>query len=132
MRTRFNEYAPCFSPDGRYLAYTSEESGQAEVHVVSFPGAAGKCQVSTDGGSEPVWSRDGQTLFYRVGHRMMRVDIRRGPHHAGVPTTQFERHHIHGAVTGLANYDVTPDGAGFIVIVVDAVPAMVMLQVTVR
>ncbi len=131
VRTRFNEYAPSFSPDGRYLAYTSEESGRAEVHVVSFPGGAGKCQVSTDGGSEPVWSRNGQELFYRVGHRTMRVDLRRGPQHAGVPTTLFEQRHVHGSVTGLANYDVTPAGAGFVVIVEDDVPAMVVLQVTI-
>lgn len=131
VRTRFNEYAPSFSPEGRSLAYTSEESGRAEVHVVSCPHGGDKCQVSTDGGSEPIWSRDGQELFYRVGHRMMCVDVRRGPRHAGVPTTLFEQRHVPGAVTGLANYDVTPDGVGFIVIVEDDLPAMVMLHVAI-
>ncbi|MCA1560412.1 MAG: winged helix-turn-helix domain-containing protein [Acidobacteria bacterium] len=130
VRTRFNEYAPTISPDGRYLAYTSEESGRAEVYVVALPDGSGKCQMSTDGGAEPVWSRDGQELFYRVGRRMMRIDIRRGPYHSGVPTTLFEHHDVPGAVTGLANYDVLPEGEGFVVIVEDDVPVVGALHVT--
>ena len=130
VRTRFNEYGPRFSPDGRYVAYTGDESGRREVYVVSLPDGSDKCQISTDGGAEPVWSLDGQELFYRVGQRTMRVDVSRGPHRSGVPATLFEQRHVPGTVTGLANYDVVPDDAAFITVVEQEVPATVMLQVT--
>lgn len=132
VRTRFNEFAPTFSPDGRYLAYTSDESGRPEVYVVSLPDASDKCQISTDGGAEPIWSPDGQELFYRVGHRMMHVDVQGGgPHRAGVPATLFEHRHVPGALTGLANYDVAPDAGGFMIVVEQEAPPTVMLQVTI-
>lgn len=130
VRTRFNEYAPALSPDSRHLAYTSDESGRPEVYVVSMPHAADKCQISTEGGAEPLWSRDGRDLFYRVGHRMMHVDVHGGPAHAGVPATLFEHRHVPGALTGLANYDVAPDG-GFMIVVEQEAPPAVMLHVTI-
>lgn len=130
VQTRFNEFAPSISPDGRYLAYTSDESGRPEIYVVSLPHATDKCQISTDGGAEPIWSPDGQELFYRVGDRMVHVDVRGGPHRAGVPATLFEHGHVPGAVTGLANYDACRDG-GFLIVVEQEAPATVMLQVTI-
>ncbi len=57
---------PRFSPDGRWLAYDSNESGKFEVYVRRFPGAGGKLQVSTEGGFRPHWSADGRRLFYRT------------------------------------------------------------------
>lgn len=131
VQTRFNEFAPAFSPDGRYLAYTCDESGRPEVYVVSMPEASDKCQISTDGGAEPIWSPDGQELFYRVGHRMMHVDVHRGPRRAGVPATLFEHRHVPGALTGLANYDVAPDDGGFMIVVEQEVPTTAMLHVTI-
>ena len=66
VASRFTENAPNFSPDGKYLAYTSDESGREEVYVVPFPKTdAAKWQVSTRGGTEPVWSHSGKELFYR-------------------------------------------------------------------
>lgn len=130
VQTRFNECAPTMSPDGRYLAYTSDESGRPEVYVVSLPEASDKCQISTDGGAEPIWSPDGQELFYRIGHRLMHVDVRDGPLRAGVPATLFEHRHVPGTFTGLANYDVTPDG-GFMIVAEQEAPATMMLQVTI-
>jgi eukaryotic-like serine/threonine-protein kinase len=62
--TKFDELQPRFSPDGRWIAYTSNESGQFEVYVQPFPGPGGKWQVSTDGGGQPVWARNGRELFY--------------------------------------------------------------------
>ena len=62
------EIQPAISPDGRYVAYTSDETGQPEVWVQTFPDVArGRWQVSVDGGSEPVWGRGGHELFYRSG-----------------------------------------------------------------
>lgn len=130
VRTRFNEYGPSFSPDGRHVAYTSDESGRPEVYVVWLPDGSGKCQISSDGGAEPVWSRDGQELFYRVGHRMMCVDVSRGSHLSGVPTTLFEHRHVPGVVTGLANYDVAPERSEFVVVVEQEVPPITRLHVT--
>jgi serine/threonine-protein kinase len=69
------EYDPSLSRDGRWLAYTSDESGRPEVYVRSFPSLEGRWQVSTGGGSEPVWARDGKTLFYRGGGKVMAVDV---------------------------------------------------------
>ena len=130
VQTKFNEFAPTISPDGRYLAYASDESGRTEIYVVSLPDASDKCQISTDGGAEPIWSPDGQELFYRVGDRMVHVAVAGGLHRAGVPATLFEHRHLPGAVTGLANYDVLPDGGGFMIIAEREAPAMVTLQVT--
>jgi dipeptidyl aminopeptidase/acylaminoacyl peptidase len=119
VRTRFNEYTPALSPDGRYAAYTTDESGRPEIQIVSFPEGIGRRQVSTDGGSEPLWSRDGGELFYRAGDRLMRIDMNRGADTPGIPTTAFEGRFVPGAVT-LANYDVAPDGASFVMVQADA------------
>ncbi len=68
LGTPSNEYEPAFSPDGRWIAYSSNESGRYEVYVRPFPGGAasgsGKWQISTGGGSHPIWSRNGRELFY--------------------------------------------------------------------
>jgi len=64
LNTPFAEQEPVFSPDGRWIAYQSTESGRAEVYVRPFPGPGGRWQVSTDGGTYPVWSRTRRELFY--------------------------------------------------------------------
>jgi serine/threonine-protein kinase len=122
VRTRFNEYGPAVSAGGRHVAYTSDESGRPEVYVTGLPGVMGKWQISVDGGSEPLWSRDGAELFYRSGDRLMSVDMRRGPSDAGVPGTLFEGRYVPGTLTGLPNYDVSPDGASFLLVAEDAAP----------
>ena len=77
LRTPFSETAPRFSPDGRWLAYVSDESGRYEIYVQPYPGPGGKWQISTEGGTEPVWNPNGRELFYRSGNKMMAVDVRR-------------------------------------------------------
>jgi Tol biopolymer transport system component len=67
VNSRFNERSPALSPDGRWLAYTSDQSGQDEVYMRPFPGPGGLVQVSISGGTEPVWARSGRELFYRTG-----------------------------------------------------------------
>ena len=79
LRTPFNESAPRFSPDGRWLAYISDESGRYEIYVQPYPGPGGKWQISTEGGTEPVWNPNGRELFYRSGDKMMAVDITTQP-----------------------------------------------------
>src|SRR5262249_15477715 len=75
VRTRFAETECEFSPNGRWIAYTSNESGGPEVYVRAFPGPAGKWQVSTGGGTNPIWSPDGRELFYRAGSRLMAAPL---------------------------------------------------------
>ena len=66
-KTKFNELWATFSPDGKYVAYQSNESGRSEIYVHEFPEARNKWQVSTEGGTEPFWRGDGRELFYRAG-----------------------------------------------------------------
>ena len=109
-----NEVAARFSPDGRWIAYQSDESGQQEIYVQAFPGPGGKWQVSKAGGTEAVWARSSKELFYRVGRAMMSVPISTSPTLApGSPTQLFEGnfevgHRFH------PNYDVSPDGTRFL------------------
>ena len=114
LRSPFNEYAPMFSPDGRWIAYTSDESGRDEVYVMAFPGPGGKWQISTDGGAEPLWSRDGRALFYREGHRVVSVAVgSESDFEPGQPLPLFERRYGKGlglGFPGLPNYDVAPGG----------------------
>jgi Tol biopolymer transport system component len=74
-RTRFAEGAPRFSPDGRWIAYTSNESGRNEIYVQAYPGPGAKIQVSTDGGTDAAWKRNGGELYYREGNKMMMVSV---------------------------------------------------------
>ena len=64
LGAEFNESTPAISPDGRWIAYASNESGRAEVYVQPFPDMDGKWQVSVEGGREPVWAPDGRELFF--------------------------------------------------------------------
>jgi serine/threonine-protein kinase len=112
--TRFNEGMLRFSPDGRYVAYVSDESGQQEVYVQPYPGPGERTIVSTDGGREPVWSRDGRELFYRNGDRMMAVPVRTGDTFtAGKPALLFSGRY---AFDLLHDFDVSPDGRRFLMI----------------
>ena len=91
IRTSFNESVARFSPDGRWLAYISNESGRNEIYAQPYPGPGGKRQISTEGGTEPVWNPNGRELFYRSGDKMMAVDIATQPSFStGKPHVLFE------------------------------------------
>ena len=109
----FDENDPMLSPDGRWLAYVSNESGHNEVYVRSFPGMAGKRQVSTEGGRYPRWSPNGHELFYRDEDKMMVVEIASNGE-LGASNALFEEPFAYSA-NGL-NYDVAPDGRRFVMI----------------
>jgi len=118
LRTQFTEGAAQFSPDGRWLAYVSDESGRPETYVQPYPGPGGKWQISTEGGTEPVWNSNGRELFYRNGDKMMAVDITTQPaFSAGTPQTLFERPYLQLPFP-LTNpgYDVSPDGQRFLMV----------------
>ena len=118
LRTPLNESVPRFSPDGRWLAYVSNESGRPEIFVQPYPGPGGKWQISTESGTEPAWNRNGRELFYRSGNKMMAVVITTEPTlSAGKPRMLFEGRYLRSDFpqTGMA-YDVSPDGQRFLMV----------------
>ena len=111
LATEFNERAPRLSPDGRWVAYVSNQSGDDQVYVRTFPDSDQMIQVSTQGGTEPVWSRDGLELFYRNGGEMLVVDVEPGGDEFGTPRLLFEgTYESDPNGIGAANYDVSLDG----------------------
>jgi dipeptidyl aminopeptidase/acylaminoacyl peptidase len=124
VQTRFNETGAVFSPDARWIAYTTNENGnQFDVFVQPFPGPGGKHQVSTSGGSQPVWRADGKELFYLAADgTMMAVPIdATGQFNAGVPQALFKTIARIGSRRAIALLDmersfaVTKDGKRFLV-----------------
>jgi hypothetical protein len=118
LRTPFTEGAANFSPDGRWLAYISDESGRPETYVQPYPGPGGKWQISTTGGTEPVWSRNGRELFYRSGNKMMAVETTmQSGFSAGKPRVLFEGQYLTSVFPqpGVA-YDVSADGQRFLMV----------------
>jgi serine/threonine-protein kinase len=117
FQRQFRENDGMISPDGHWIAYPSQESGQYEIYLRSFPNVEeGKWQISRDGGTEPVWGPNGQELFYRNGGgAMMVVGIKTEPTFtAGSPMVLFTgRYAFSGSVV---NYDISPDGQRFLMI----------------
>jgi serine/threonine-protein kinase len=119
VQVRNPDGAPQLSPDGRWLAYAADdESGRREIYVQPYPGLGGKFQISTGGGNEPQWSRDGRELFYRSGNKMIAVAIAtEGGFVAGKPRQLFEGNYITTLAGWVrANYDVSPDGQRFLML----------------
>ena len=116
LETPFVEGAPALSPDGRWVAYVSGESGRSEIHVMPFLGSGEKLTISTEGGNEPVWSRNGRELFYRSGDAMMAVEVTTSPLlSAGRPRRLFERpYEVSHALW--PDYDVSTDGQRFLLV----------------
>jgi len=114
LQTRFNEQSAVFSPDGRWLAYSSDESGTMQVYAVRYPDGGGRIQISTEGGSEPVWAADGRELFYRNGDRMLAVGIAGHPVLAvGKAQLLFTTIFLH---SNSPSYAVTRDGQHFLMV----------------
>ncbi|MGE5278279.1 MAG: protein kinase domain-containing protein [Acidobacteriota bacterium] len=124
------EFLGSFSPDGRWVTITTDESGRIEVYAVSFPDGKRKIQISSDGGDSPRWRADGREVFYEgPGRQLMAVDVQPGADlKVGVPHALFE---LPGGIRG---WDATPDGQRFLatvpVVESNAVPLNLVINWT--
>ena len=113
LQTPFNERTPVISPDGRWLAYTSNESGRDEVYVQAFPEPSGKWLVSAESGHEPMWSRDGSEIYYRNASSFFSVQVQTDPtfvlgSRQELFTGEFRQNNNH------SDYDIHPTTGEFI------------------
>jgi len=111
LNSEAREDSPAISPDGKWIAYTSDEAGQNEVYIRANPGPGPRLQVSTEGGQGPLWTRGGKEIVFSSRDRMMAASFTPTPEvRVGIPTQLF---------TGNFNwyrqrdYDVLPDGSRF-------------------
>ena len=134
LATEFVERNAELSPDGRWLAYQSNQSGQNEVYVRPFPTVDdGQWQISTSGGTQPLWASNGRELFYRRGAELMTVAVQTEPSFTpATPEVVFEGNYHMGVGRG---YDVTSDGQRFLMIAQDggaedptAPPSLIVVQ----
>lgn len=118
LQTEFNEHLGRISPDGRWIAYASDESGTNEVYVRTFPVSGAKRRISVNGGNEPKWRSDGKELFYLAADgRLMAVGVKPGPDlEIGSPTPLFKARMGPTRNFGYdVNYTVTRDGRRFLI-----------------
>jgi Tol biopolymer transport system component len=115
INTPSSEMQAQFSPDGRWLAYTSNESGRPEVYVQPFPGPGGKWQVSKDGGFAPIWASDGSTIYFATPQEsVMSTSVRSAPHFTVTKLQElFTLRGGTGFVAG-RSFDISPDGQRFV------------------
>jgi Tol biopolymer transport system component len=117
IKKRGTQAQPSLSPNGRWLAYSSFESGQAEVYVMPYDHSGRAYKVSVDGGISPAWDPTGRTVYYRRGKQMLAVDITTEPVlSAGKPRVLFEGRYEPEYVAVPRRYDITPDGQRFLMI----------------
>jgi len=131
VQGRFRAWSPQFSPDGKWVAYWSNESGRNEIYAAPFPGPGGKRQISTSGGTHPRWRADGKELFYSgPGQKLMAagVNIKGGALEVGKAEPLFSL--VSSGHGRLFNYyDVSADGQHFLAIVPPEQPSPILLTV---
>jgi serine/threonine-protein kinase len=114
VSTPANEYGASVSPDGRWLAYQSDETGRAEIYTMALAGSRARRQITSDGGEEPRWSADGRELFFRTANRLMVVPIANGQA-AGVPRPLFDGVYNSGIESG-RSYDIDRKTGRFLLV----------------
>jgi Tol biopolymer transport system component len=115
VATKADEFNPAVSPDGKCLAFASDESGRNEVYVTRFPEGGARQQVSTDGGSSPVWARDGRTLYFRNAKGMIvatDMDLAK-PSPAGASRSLFDASRYYFDANG-RSFDLATSGDAFL------------------
>ena len=121
LNTQFRETESQFSPDSRYVAYMSNESGRFEIYVKPFPGGEGKWQVSVNGGRNPKWSMQSGELFFVEDNTLMAAKVRTSPtFQASTPQKLFDGEEVgmrFDTLSPTSNmYDVSPDGQHFVMV----------------
>ena len=110
LGTAFEEAVPSLSPpDGRWLAYQSDESDQREVYVRPFPGPGGRDQISTDGGENPIWAHNGREIFYLASGSLWVAEIRTDPDFAVGPRVELSSFGSYSDGNGTPNFDLSAD-----------------------
>jgi serine/threonine-protein kinase len=112
LQTPADERNPSFSPDGRWMAYSSDESGTFQVYVRAFPDKGGKWQISNSGGTYPMWSRNGHELFFETldSHIMVAAYTEKGDSFVADKPRVWSEKQIGGVVNNIKGFDLAPDG----------------------
>lgn len=114
--TQFSEWTPRLSPDGKWVAYSSNESGTYQVYVRPFPGPGARFQVSTGGGEMPVWSRDGRHLYFITDREIIANDLAFAPTFTVTRRATVAEGDFASLSRGHAMYDVMPEGKGLVLV----------------
>ena len=110
------EWAPKISPDGKWLAYVSDESGREEIYVQPWPLTGAKWQISNDGGRSPLWSPDGKELFYCQYDRLLGVEVLTEPGFRVTTSELIFAHPMDNSAVPMSNYDISSDGTRFLIV----------------
>jgi hypothetical protein len=118
LQEKYDEVQPQISPDGKWMAYTSNQSGEFEIYVRPFPEVNKAIwKISTNGGDSPLWSPDGRELFYRLGNSIMAVEVEAAPtFNTGKPKILFQGEYYAPATSSLNPWDIHPDGKRFLMV----------------
>ncbi len=116
LQTQFNEGQGQFSPDGKFVAYRSNVSGQDEIYVQTFPVSGAQWMISSGGGTQPRWRRDGKEIFYIAGNKLMAAEVKTAPkfEHA-VAKSLFETRIFFGLAVNVFRYAPSADGQRFLI-----------------
>ena len=125
--------SPEFSPDGRWIAYVSGTGGRLEVWVQPFPSSSRKVQISTEGGTEPLWSPNSKELFYRLPDQIWAVDVQTEAGFSPSKPRKLFENSGYGIAPASRNWDISPNGQRFLMVKLDTklpppITEMVLVQ----